>query len=53
MAALKDVLTDPNQPPARLQYVHHSETSYSNLLPSSHKIISILEKNMYKQIEKK
>ena len=53
MAALKDMLTDPKQPPARPQYVHHSETSYSNLLLSSHEIISILEKNMYKQIEKK
>ena len=30
-----------------------SETSYSNLLLSSHEIISILEKNVYKQIEKK
>ena len=30
-----------------------SETSYSNLLLSSHEIISILEKNMCKQIEKK
>ena len=30
-----------------------SETSYSNLLVSSHEIISILEKNVYKQIEKK
>ncbi len=29
-----------------------SETSYSNLLLSSHEIISILEKNVYKQIEK-
>ena len=29
-----------------------SETSYSNLLVSSHEIISILEKNVYKQIEK-
>ena len=29
-----------------------SETSYSNLLLSSHDIISILEKNVYKQIEK-
>ena len=30
-----------------------SETSYSNLLLSSHDIISILEKNVYKQTEKK
>ena len=30
-----------------------SETSNSNLLLSSHYIISILEKNVYKQIEKK
>ena len=30
-----------------------SETSYGNLLLSSHEIISILEKNVYKQIEKK
>ena len=30
-----------------------SETSYSNLLLSSHEIISILEKNVYKQTEKK
>ena len=30
-----------------------SETSYSNLLLSSHEIISILEKNVYKQIEKR
>ena len=29
-----------------------SETSYSNLLLSSHEIISILEKNVYKQIGK-
>ena len=29
-----------------------SETSYSNLLLSSHEIISVLEKNVYKQIEK-
>ena len=29
-----------------------SETSYGNLLLSSHDIISILEKNVYKQIEK-
>ena len=29
-----------------------SETSYSNLLLSSHEIISMLEKNVYKQIEK-
>ena len=29
-----------------------SETSYSNLLLLSHEIISILEKNVYKQIEK-
>ena len=29
------------------------ETSYSNLLQSSNEIISILEKNVYKQIEKK
>ena len=29
-----------------------SETSYNNLLLSSHEIISILEKNVYKQIEK-
>ena len=29
-----------------------SETSYSNLLLSSHEIISILQKNVYKQIEK-
>ena len=29
-----------------------SETSYSNLLLSSHEIISILEKHVYKQIEK-
>ena len=29
-----------------------SETSYSNLLLSSHEIISILEKNVYKQIKK-
>ena len=29
-----------------------SETSYSNLLLSSHEIISILETNVYKQIEK-
>jgi len=29
-----------------------SETWYSNLLLSSHEIISILEKNMYKQIER-
>ena len=29
-----------------------SETSYSNLLLSSHEIISILEKNVYKQSEK-
>ena len=30
-----------------------SETSYSNLLLSSHVIISVLVKTMYKQIEKK
>ena len=30
-----------------------SETSYSNLLLSSHVIISVLEKTVYKQIEKK
>ena len=30
-----------------------SETSFSNLLLWSHEIISILEKNMYKQTEKK
>ena len=30
-----------------------SETSYGNLLLSSREIISILEKNVYKQIEKK
>ena len=30
-----------------------SETSYSNLLLSSYEIISILEKNVYKQTEKK
>ena len=30
-----------------------SETSFSNLLLSSHEIISVLEKNVYKQIEKK
>ena len=30
-----------------------SETSCNNLLLSSHEIISILEKNVYKQIEKK
>ena len=30
-----------------------SETAYGNLLLSSHEIISILEKNVYKQIEKK
>ena len=29
-----------------------SETSYSNLLLSSYEIISILEKNVYKQTEK-
>ena len=29
-----------------------SETSYSNLLLSSHEIISVLEKIVYKQIEK-
>ena len=29
-----------------------SEISYSNLLLSSHEIISILEKNVYKQTEK-
>ena len=29
------------------------KTSYSNLLLSSHEIISVLEKNVYKQIEKK
>ena len=29
-----------------------SETSYSNLLLSSNEIISVLEKNVYKQIEK-
>ena len=29
-----------------------SETSYSNLLLSSHVIISVLEKNVYKQTEK-
>ena len=32
---------------------HMSETSYSNLLLSSHVVISILEKNVYKQTEKK
>ena len=30
-----------------------SETSYGNLLLSSREITSILEKNVYKQIEKK
>ena len=30
-----------------------SETSYNNLLLSSHEIISVLEKNVYKQIENK
>ena len=30
-----------------------SETSYSNLLLSSHEMISILEQNVYKQTEKK
>ena len=30
-----------------------SETLFSNLLLSSHEIISILEKNVYKQTEKK
>ena len=29
------------------------KTSYSNLLLSSHEIISVLEKNVYKQIENK
>ena len=32
---------------------HMSETSYSNLLLSSHEITSVLEKNVYKQTEKK